>query len=1005
MENKTENFLSIPTQDNNELDICEEIKKSIEAIILYRSLYILKKKFQLKKPKIRSLYNSFNIDKNSNVAQYNSYQVNIENFVIICETIFKECNILLTTLTNPKDIFLSNIFLNMNRKMNEMNGILNDIKTYITEQNNSLVKKYNNLFYNKKIKPNLIKNILENKQKQSIKKTYNNNSLKSYNDNNQMNINYQNNEKSDINIVTIEKEKEIKNETNQDEEEEEIQRTIVEYNRKGKIIRTFNRIANDNLTLSINKENEKNEKKKNLKNIIKEKIQYFQINNNNDFVGSYMQNILEKSTNFEVINEKEEYNYENDEKNKTVSMYKLIDIENNINYNNILYIETLPLIIADYMQQFPFYCIIETESDLANELNILFDKELIEKMNNYEEALKFKNENYITKELYKYEKSKTKIENNIKIYENLINEKKSKGDNTVILENMLEKLLAKNIVIQDKISQLKSENNNNNNNNTIKYEFNTKNDYQDANITNNMELNDISRYTNIGVKLSESNNNKTLNNYEYNKSKIKLSDIGKEKMSISQLNTNLKYKKSITTKPNITTDRTDNNTKISNSVKDIFNFYSRQHNSVGSNGLFADVEKNMEHLTTSEFSKFCVEFNIPITRQKCNDIYKKSLSLSPSKENRPQLMNLEAFIYSLKYIANNIHQNKLSLLQRNIQQEKSKLNSLEMKQVKIKEMEKYNNSLNLNSNNNTNKNKNTFDKGEFYFECEKKKYMNSIFNLENKYNNEKNKTEDEIMNNFYVYIGINSNNEYKSKLKGFLLPFRTREKKKSLTRSKNSIWSRLESEIREANKIFIMRKNEQKKLVLSKEVLEKQLLFKKKKKLFKIKNERLHEHIEKKINKKYADKLSDFRNELKRKKLEKIEMKRKEELDKKNIISWNKLEDFDVSNLEIDENEKKLFIESDNSDEDEEIINRMSNYKKRLNKNNSALDLTSKNSLLLPPITKKINLEKDNSLKDDLNSNEFKEIINNDYNMKKEETNNFGNLSAITNNNQNFNYD
>ena len=1004
MENKTENFLSIPTQDNNELDICEEIKKSIEAIILYRSLYILKKKFQLKKPKIRSLYNSFNIDKNSNVAQYNSYQVNIENFVIICETIFKECNILLTTLTNPKDIFLSNIFLNMNRKMNEMNGILNDIKTYITEQNNSLVKKYNNLFYNKKIKPNLIKNILENKQKQSIKKTYNNNSLKSYNDNNQMNINYQNNEKNEINIVTIEKEKEIKNETNQDEEEEEIQRTIVEYNRKGKIIRTFNRIANDNLTLSINKENEKNEKKKNLKNIIKEKIQYFQINNNNDFVGSYMQNILEKSTNFEVINEKEEYNYENDEKNKTVSMYKLIDIENNINYNNILYIETLPLIIADYMQQFPFYCIIETESDLANELNILFDKELIEKMNNYEEALKFKNENYITKELYKYEKSKTKIENNIKIYENLINEKKSKGDNTVILENMLEKLLAKNIVIQDKISQLKSENNNNNNN-TIKYELNTKNDYQDANITNNMELNDISRYTNIGVKLSESNNNKTLNNYEYNKSKIKLSDIGKEKMSISQLNTNLKYKKSINTKPNVTTDRTDNNTKISNSVKDIFNFYSRQHNSVGSNGLFADVEKNMEHLTTSEFSKFCVEFNIPITRQKCNDIYKKSLSLSPSKENRPQLMNLEAFIYSLKYIANNIHQNKLSLLQRNIQQEKSKLNSLEMKQVKIKEMEKYNNSLNLNSNNNTNKNKNTFDKGEFYFECEKKKYMNSIFNLENKYNNEKNKTEDEIMNNFYVYIGINSNNEYKSKLKGFLLPFRTREKKKSLTRSKNSIWSRLESEIREANKIFIMRKNEQKKLVLSKEVLEKQLLFKEKKKLFKIKNERLHEHIEKKINKKYADKLSDFRNELKRKKLEKIEMKRKEELDKKNIISWNKLEDFDVSNLEIDENEKKLFIESDNSDEDEEIINRMSNYKKRLNKNNSALDLTSKNSLLLPPITKKINLEKDNSLKDDLNSNEFKEIINNDYNMKKEETNNFGNLSAITNNNQNFNYD
>ena len=154
MDNKKENNLS--NKENNEFGadglLCDEIKKSIETIILYRSLYILKKKFELKKSKIRALYNSFNIDKNSNVTLLNSYQVNIENFVIICETIFKECNILLTTLTNPKDIFLSNIFLNIKRKTNEMNSILNDIKIYITDENNSLVKKYNTLFYEKKNK-------------------------------------------------------------------------------------------------------------------------------------------------------------------------------------------------------------------------------------------------------------------------------------------------------------------------------------------------------------------------------------------------------------------------------------------------------------------------------------------------------------------------------------------------------------------------------------------------------------------------------------------------------------------------------------------------------------------------------------------------------------------------------------------------------------------------------------------------------------------------------------
>ena len=149
-----------------------------------------------------------------------------------------------------------------------------------------------------------------------------------------------------------------------------------------------------------------------------------------------MQNIINKIKNNDnyndIIDEKEEYNYELDQKNKTVSIYNnLIDIENGKNPNNIIYIETLPLIIADYIQQFPFYCIIEIENDLSNELNILFDKELIEKMNTYEEALKFKNQNSISKELTKYENTKNKSEKSIKIYENLILEKKSKGENYI----------------------------------------------------------------------------------------------------------------------------------------------------------------------------------------------------------------------------------------------------------------------------------------------------------------------------------------------------------------------------------------------------------------------------------------------------------------------------------------------------------------------------------------------------------------------------------------------
>ena len=732
---------------------------------------------------------------------------------------------------------------------------------------------------------------------------------------------------------------------------------------------------------------------------------FFQLSESNeDFVGNYMQNIINKSKNNDnynnIIDEKEEYNYELDQKNKTVSIYNnLIDIENGKNPNNIIYIETLPLIIADYIQQFPFYCIIEIENDLSNELNILFDKELIEKMNTYEEALKFKNQNSISKELTKYENMKNKLEKTIKIYENLILEKKSKGENYVFLENMLEKLLAQNIVFQERITQLKTESN------LSKYELNTKselNSKNELNITNNLEINNISKYSNIMPKLTEQNNN--------NKT-----DVVKEKLSVSQLTTNLKFRKVASSKTIRTNKTIDANAKTSSRIKEIFNFYSRQHNLIGAKGTFEDIEKIKEHITSSDFYKFCVEFNIPITRQKSLDIFKKSLSITSKKNVKSNLMNLDEFISALKSIANYINQSKLELMQKNIQQEKEKLNSIETRQIKLKETEKYNNSINLNSNNtnNTNSNKYTFDKNEFFFECEKKKIVNSIFNLENKYNYEKNKIENEIMNNFISYIGINSNNEYKSKLKGFLLPFKTHEKQKCLTKGKYGIGSKLENEIKEASKVYIIQKNEQKKLVVSKEVVDRQMLFKQKKKMFKLKNDILINNLEKKYNRKYADQLSEFKKILKKEKEKNLEMQKKAEYEKKNFISWNKLEDFDVNNLDIDENEKKIFVDIDNSDDDEEInkisIKNKKKTKKRLNKNNSAVELIPKKKILLPPIKQKNNnildnIEINNRESEDIN-NEYKEILNNDFinnNIKREESNNFSNLSVISDNNQNF---
>ena len=57
--------------NNKQIDISEELKKSIETLILYKSC-ILKKKYETKKDIIRKIYNSFNLDINENVDKYYS---------------------------------------------------------------------------------------------------------------------------------------------------------------------------------------------------------------------------------------------------------------------------------------------------------------------------------------------------------------------------------------------------------------------------------------------------------------------------------------------------------------------------------------------------------------------------------------------------------------------------------------------------------------------------------------------------------------------------------------------------------------------------------------------------------------------------------------------------------------------------------------------------------------------------------------------------------------------
>lgn len=946
---------------NEEPDICKEYERSIETIILYRSLYIMKKKIDINKQKIKKLYRSFNLDKDGRVDALNSYQVNIENFPLIAESIFRESKILLSSYNNPKDIFLSSFFYDLDLKIREMVSILNDIKNYIIDS--SLVQKYNEIYYNKKIKDNEIKyNLEQNKNKEVESGNLINHNEERIDKNKADVIKFNN--KEDEKDKAAEKNKNTKSKKKKkikdSNYEEEIQIKIVEYNRKGKIVRNFPQIINDNNTLEACNEKEQKDNRKycskkaifDKKNKTNDKINNQDVKNDTFLIESQKRS----------MNQKENFIY--DEK-----IY-LLDIKNNINYNNIIYIETLPLIIADYLQNFPNYCIIETENELINELNVLFDKEIIQQMNKYEIAINKKNELQKGQKYDNILKNIQTNEENIKIYENLIFTKKEKGEDTSYLEEMLEKFLAKNVYLKNQIESYK------------KYESNIGINSDETNV-NNSKL--------VGTNI------KTVANNNKNKIVLKSKNLMKNQKITTNNNTGLTHLKS---------------DKIENSLKEIFYFYTKQHNLVGSKGLFSNIEKNMEHLTISEFGKFCMEFNIPIIKQKIAIIYKNALKNADSTQNR--LMNFSQFLLSLKLLSNNIHENKLELLKKSIDEERAKLKAIETRRMQINDEEKY--IMNNLNNENSNKKNNIllFNKNKFYLECERTKLLRNILNLDTKLCNETKKTENELLNNLYKYLGINDeNNEYKNKLQGFSTSFRIKEH----ARKYKNISSRIYNPTKNINDDNITNrinlKKENQKIYLSKKILEKEAVLNYRKKNFIYNKEKLVSSGIKRLKQKnYSDKLEDLKQQLLIKKQkeqrerELIEEEKKKEIEENNKLNWDKIEKEEI-NEDIFENNKDIFTDTDNSDQD--ILDKISSNKK-LNKNKSAVELVSSNKLILPSINNKkekeeiVNAENENEFMYKIGRKE--EIENNNLEYEKqykindinnEEINDTNNISGAYN--------
>ena len=226
---------------------------------------------------------------------------------------------------------------------------------------------------------------------------------------------------------------------------------------------------------------------------------------------------------------------------------------------NIYFIETLPILIADFLQNNQEFVVINLDLDdkiLTEALKKLFDDDILKKIREKKkpEPVIVNTEEELTddeKLLRKLLERKKKLEKRLQTYESILYNKKKTGDNNVKyiqdyikkLKEELEKLNNEILALQNKINGVNSQENS-------EIESENKEDSKQEN----------------------------------------------EKIIIDESELNMRK---------------------------IFAFYCNQHRANGSFPTFDEINFKTTHMNISEFCKFCKDFNVPIDRDKLMEFFKK----------------------------------------------------------------------------------------------------------------------------------------------------------------------------------------------------------------------------------------------------------------------------------------------------------------------------------------------------------------------------------------------
>ena len=318
----------------NEKQIERMKADSIRLAILYRSLYILKIKFEKYKKEVNKVYDKYYGGEKKHLESYDHRVIKAANFFQLVKEIFEEMKITIPKIINPSDIFYFDI-VNFDPNDPSHEESIKLMEKIVLSKNG--LEKYNKIYYNRKIKP-LVDAFLKNKDNDNVTECY----------------------------------------------------KITEYDRKGRVVHTCDELLE---MMGI---------KGGYKGIRK---------NPSDEYDRYMKK------------------------------------------GDILFIDTLPIIIADFLQVNPDYVVINLDledKELINKLKQLYDDDILKRIREEEEKNK-KNIKEVPKEpeieetedqkkLRELYEKKKKLEKTLQLYQDLLSKKKQNGESYKYILDFIDKI-------------------------------------------------------------------------------------------------------------------------------------------------------------------------------------------------------------------------------------------------------------------------------------------------------------------------------------------------------------------------------------------------------------------------------------------------------------------------------------------------------------------------------------------------------------------------------------